>query len=137
MTGSPFELRWGILGAGFISSVFVKDLLLDPKTRNVTDVIHKVVAVGSRDVTKAQEFIDKHASASPETKAYGNYEEVVGDKNVNAVYIGTPHTHHYTCTALALRAGKHVLCEKPFTSNAAELKSLISIAKENNVFLME
>lgn len=75
-------------------------------------------------------------------------------QRVNAVYIGrayyawpnyfdtypmagTPHTHHYTCTALALRAGKHVLCEKPFTCNAAELKSLISIAKENNVFLME
>ncbi|KAH7335115.1 hypothetical protein B0J17DRAFT_63714 [Rhizoctonia solani] len=153
MASSPFELRWGILGAGHISSVFVKvhlgmllklkylmgiqDLLLDPKTRNVTDVIHKVVAVGSRDVAKAQEFIDKHASSNPETNAYGSYEDVVGDKNVNAVYIGTPHTHHYICTALALRAGKHVLCEKPFTSNAAELKSLISIAKENNVFLME
>lgn len=53
------------------------------------------------------------------------------------ITIGTPHTHHYTCTALALRAGKHVLCEKPFTSNAAELKSLIAMAKENNVFLME
>jgi predicted dehydrogenase len=51
--------------------------------------------------------------------------------------IGTPHTHHYTCTTLALRAGKHVLCEKPFTSNAAELKSLVAVAKENNVFLME
>ncbi|CUA73592.1 hypothetical protein RSOLAG22IIIB_10900 [Rhizoctonia solani] len=137
MADSVFELKWGVLGAGHISSVFVKDLLLDPKTRNVTDVIHKVVAVGSRDVAKAQEFIDKHAPSSPETKAYGSYEEVVGDKNANAVYIGTPHTHHYTCAALALRAGKHVLCEKPFTSNAAELKSLISIAKENNVFLME
>ncbi|CAE6473431.1 unnamed protein product [Rhizoctonia solani] len=134
---APFELRWGILGAGHISSVFVKDLLLDPKTRDVTDVIHKVAAVGSRDAAKAQEFIDKHASSNPDTKAYGSYEEVVGDKNVNAIYIGTPHTHHYSCTSLALRAGKHVLCEKPFTSNAAELKSLISIAKENNVFLME
>ncbi|ELU43711.1 dimeric dihydrodiol dehydrogenase [Rhizoctonia solani AG-1 IA] len=146
---APFELRWGILGAGHISSVFVKDLLLDPKTRDVTDVIHKVAAVGSRDAAKAQEFIDKHASSNPDTKAYGSYEEVVGDKvfsrcitkcvllDVTCLVIGTPHTHHYSCTSLALRAGKHVLCEKPFTSNAAELKSLISIAKENNVFLME
>ncbi|KAG9087936.1 hypothetical protein FRC06_002299 [Ceratobasidium sp. 370] len=139
---APFELKWGILGAGHISGVFVrltfpKDILLDPKTRDVTDVVHKVAAVGSRDVAKAQEFIDKNAPSRPDVKAYGSYEEVVADKNVDAVYVGTPHTHHYTCTALALRAGKHVLCEKPFTSNAAELKSLIAIAKENNVFLME
>ncbi|KAG9126278.1 hypothetical protein FRC07_004130 [Ceratobasidium sp. 392] len=134
---APFELKWGILGAGHISGVFVRDVLLDPKTRDVTDVIHKVIAVGSRDVAKAQEFIDKNAPSRPDVKAYGSYEEVVADKNVNAVYIGTPHTHHYTNTALALRAGKHVLCEKPFTSNAAELKSLIAFAKENNVFLME
>ena len=50
---------------------------------------------------------------------------------------GTPHTYHYDGTSLALKAGKHVLCEKPFTSNAAELRSLIALAKENNVFLME
>lgn len=137
MTNVPFELGWGILGAGHISSVFVKDLLLDPNTRGVADITHKVVAVGSRDSSKAQEFIDKHAPSHQDIKAYGSYDEVVKDKRVNAVYIGTPHTHHYTCTALALRAGKHVLCEKPFTCNAAELKSLISIAKENNVFLME
>ncbi|KAG8770487.1 hypothetical protein FRC12_004232 [Ceratobasidium sp. 428] len=134
---APFELKWGILGAGHISGVFVRDILLDPKTRDVTDVIHKFAAVGSRDVTKAQEFIDKNAPSHLDVKAYGSYEEVVADKNVDVVYVGTPHTHHYTSTALALRAGKHVLCEKPFTSNAAELKSLIAIAKENNVFLME
>ncbi|QRV74261.1 oxidoreductase family, NAD-binding rossmann fold protein [Ceratobasidium sp. AG-Ba] len=152
---SLFNLKWGILGAGHISGVFVRvslhtsspvtrvitdieqDILLDPKTRDVTDVLHHVAAVGSRDVAKAQEFIDKNAPSRPDIKAYGSYEEVVTDKNVDAVYIGTPHTHHYTCTALALRAKKHVLCEKPFTSNAAELKSLIEIAKENNVFLME
>ncbi|KAG8689423.1 hypothetical protein FRC09_012429 [Ceratobasidium sp. 395] len=104
---APFELKWGILGAGHISGVFVR------------------------------EFIDKNAPSYPDVKAYGSYEEVVADKNVDVVYVGTPHTHHYTSTALALRAGKHVLCEKPFTSNAAELKSLIAIAKENNVFLME
>lgn len=50
---------------------------------------------------------------------------------------GTPHTYHYTGTVLALNAGKHVLCEKPFTSNAAELRALITLAKEKNLFLME
>lgn len=51
--------------------------------------------------------------------------------------LGTPHTFHYTGAVLALTAGKHVLCEKPFTSNAAELHALIALAKEKNVFLME
>jgi len=133
----PFVLRWGILGCGKISSVFVKDLLLDPSTRGVSDVVHKVVAIGSRDVTKSKEWTDEHTGAGSGVKAYGTYEEVVADKDVDAVYIGTPHTFHYTGTALALRAGKHVLCEKPFTSNAAELRSLIVIAKEKGVFLME
>lgn len=51
--------------------------------------------------------------------------------------IGTPHTFHYSAAVLALNAGKHVLCEKPFTSNAAELRALIALAKEKDVFLME
>jgi predicted dehydrogenase len=50
---------------------------------------------------------------------------------------GTPHTHHYTSVVTALNAGKHVLCEKPFTANAAELKSLILLAREKGLFLME
>ncbi|KZS94486.1 NAD(P)-binding protein [Sistotremastrum niveocremeum HHB9708] len=130
-----FTLRWGIIGAGSISSSFVKDALLDPKTRNVTDVQHTIAAVASRDVKRAQEFIDKYCK--PSTVAYGSYEEIVADKNIDAVYIGTPHTHHYANARLALEAGKNVLCEKPFTSNAAELRSLIEIAKKHNVFLME
>jgi predicted dehydrogenase len=51
--------------------------------------------------------------------------------------LGTPHTLHYAAVVLALNASKPVLCEKPFTTNAAELKSLIALAKEKNVFLME
>lgn len=51
--------------------------------------------------------------------------------------IGTPHTHHYKCAKLALTKGKHVLCEKPVTVNAAELRDLIKLAKENKVFFME
>jgi predicted dehydrogenase len=50
---------------------------------------------------------------------------------------GTPHTYHYLNTRDALHAGKHVLCEKPFTSNAAELRALIKLAKEGKLFLME
>ncbi|KAG9036036.1 hypothetical protein FRB95_010036 [Tulasnella sp. JGI-2019a] len=140
MSSTPvFSLRWGILGAGKISSSFVKDVLLDPATRDVDDVCHKVSAIGSRDLNKAQKFIDGFVTgvARSDVKAYGNYEQVVTAEDVDAIYIGTPHTHHYDCTVLAFNAGKHVLLEKPATVNAAELRSLINIAKEKNVFFME
>lgn len=130
-------LRWGIISTGKIATVFVKDLLVDPKTRDVQDVVHKVVAVGSRSVEKAQEFIDTNTGGDKSIKAYGSYEEVYADKDVDAIYIGTPHTYHYTNAIDAIRAKKHVLCEKPVTCNVAELRALISAAKENGVFFME
>lgn len=59
------------------------------------------------------------------------------DQNVDAVYIGTPHTFHYENAKAALQAGKHVLCEKPFTFDLSELDELIALAKEKKLFLME
>ncbi|KAI0954077.1 hypothetical protein AcW1_006655 [Taiwanofungus camphoratus] len=132
----PFELRWGVISTGRIAMEFVKDCLVDPTTRGTTDVAHKVVAVGSRSVAKAQEFIDAYAPGKP-IRAYGSYEEVYTNKEVDAIYIGTPHTHHYENARDGLLAGKHVLCEKATTSNAAELRHLISLAKERNLFFME
>lgn len=94
----PFKLRWGIFGAGYISGQFVKDLILDPKTcvillhlgssrltgplgrRGVTDVVHEFTAIGSRNVAKAKEWIkEKTGRDDHPAKAYGSYEEVVGD----------------------------------------------------------
>ena len=122
-------------------------------SRDVHDVVHQVAAVGSRDVEKAKEFIKENLGGSTTTTPYGSYEGVVEDKvskglsflntvsdtiqNVDAVYIGTPHTHHYTCARLALSNGKHVLLEKPSTCNAAELRALIALAKEKGLFFME
>lgn len=92
-----FILRWGIVGAGRISSTFVSDLVLDPGTRDVTDVFHAVTAVGSRSIAKAEEFIGKFcpdgASAqkagllSLAPSAKGSYEEVYRDE----VIIGSPY----------------------------------------------
>ncbi|EJF64256.1 NAD(P)-binding protein [Dichomitus squalens] len=132
-----FELRWGIISTGRIAMEFVKDLLVDPASRDVTDVAHKVVAVGSRSTESAQKFIDAYINGDNNVKAYGSYAEVFADKNVDAVYIGTPHTLHYENAVEALNAGKHVLCEKATTSNAAETKSLIKLAKEKKLFFME
>jgi len=134
---TPLDFRWGIISTGKIATCFVKDLLVDPKSRGVDDVVHSVVAVGSRTVQKAQEFIDEVAGGTKNIKAYGTYEEVYADENVDAVYIGTPHTYHYTNALDAIKAGKNVLCEKPVTSNSAELRSLLAAAKEHNVFFME
>ncbi|KAJ7355601.1 hypothetical protein DFH08DRAFT_503820 [Mycena albidolilacea] len=130
-------LRWGIISTGKIATVFVKDLLIDPKTRDVHDVVHRVVAVGSRKVETAQEFIGENAGGDTNIKAYGTYEEVYADKDVDAIYIGTPHTYHYINALDAIRAKKHILCEKPVTSNVAELRALLAAAKENGVFFME
>jgi len=100
-------------------------------------VVHKVSAVGSRTTEKAQEFINKSIGGDKSIKAYGTYDEVYADKDVDAVYIGTPHTAHYTNALASIRAGKHTLCEKPVTFNKAELESLISESKKHNVFFME
>ncbi|KAG8893707.1 hypothetical protein FRB99_001790, partial [Tulasnella sp. 403] len=141
-----FHVTVGCVGCG---SDFLQDVLLDPKTRDVNDVQHKVTAVASRSVEKAREFIKDFIADEGgvgATKAYGSYEELVKDPNVDAVYIGqialvfierTPHSHHYDCAVLSLNAGKHVLLEKPATVNAAEFRSLTRLAKARDVFLME
>ncbi|KAH7890692.1 hypothetical protein F5I97DRAFT_1826759 [Phlebopus sp. FC_14] len=133
----PFVLRWGIISTGWIASCFAKDILVDPQTRGVADVIHKVTAVGSRNIQSASTFISTYANGDSSIKAYGSYAEVYADTNVDAIYIGTPHTYHYENALDAIKAKKHVLCEKPVTSNAAELRSLLAAAKENGVFFME
>ncbi|KAJ3787567.1 hypothetical protein GGU10DRAFT_348373 [Lentinula aff. detonsa] len=133
----PISLRWGIISTGGIASAFSQDLLVDPKTRNVDDVVHKVAAVGSRSVDKAQQFIDTSLGGDKSIKAYGSYTEVYKDADVDVIYVATPHTYHYENALDAIKAKKHVLCEKPVTSNRAELQSLLDAAKENGVFFME
>ncbi|KAF8661381.1 hypothetical protein AX16_001474 [Volvariella volvacea WC 439] len=137
MAAEPLVFRWGIVSTGGIATKFVKDLLVDPKTRGVDDIVHKVSAVGSRSVEKAQEFIDNVAGGDRSIKAYGTYDEVYADEEVDAVYIGTPHTYHYLNALDAIKARKHVLCEKPVTTNAAELRALLTAAKNHGVFFME
>ncbi|MDQ0495825.1 putative dehydrogenase [Paenibacillus brasilensis] len=62
-------------------------------------------------------------------RAYGSYKELVQDSEVDAIYVGTPHPFHTENVLTALRAGKAVLCEKPFTVNSKELEELISFAR--------
>lgn len=119
------NVKWGIIGAGNISTEFAAAI---NSLENVT-----LLAVASRDKVKADEFAKRFNIK----KAYGSYEELAKDPDVDVVYIGTPHTEHMNNSALCIKNGKSVLCEKPFTLNEKETKYLISLAKENNVFLME
>ncbi|KAJ5247311.1 hypothetical protein N7468_002294 [Penicillium chermesinum] len=132
-----FDLKWGILATGGIAETFTRDLLIAPEKRGTTDVTHTVTAVGSSSKkSSAESFIDRLQIPSPVT-AYGSYEEVVKDPAVQAVYIGSPHSHHYQHAMLALHAGKHVLCEKALTINAAQAKRLFELAKQKGLFFME
>ncbi|KAJ1021128.1 hypothetical protein NDA16_003914 [Ustilago loliicola] len=131
-----YELKWGILATGGIAEKFAKDLLIDPSTRNVSDVKHTVVAAASStSASRASEFLSSIGAG--QAKGYGSYEELVQDPEVQIIYVATPHSHHYSNTLLALNAGKHVCCEKPFTVNAAQTKHLVKVAKQKNLFLME
>lgn len=118
-------IKWGIAGPGWISSKFAKDLAYAEGA--------ELVAVGGRDLTKAQKF----AADYNVPKAYGSMEELARDPEVDIVYVGTLHPVHKDTMLTLLRGGKSVLCEKPFTMNAAEAEEAIACAKENGVFLME
>ncbi|MEZ4867890.1 MAG: Gfo/Idh/MocA family oxidoreductase [Caldilineaceae bacterium] len=118
-------VRWGILGTGIIAHEFAKGLQALPDAQ--------LLAVGSRTLTKAQEFAARfHAS-----QAYGSYRELVENAEVDVVYIATPHAYHREHCLLALQADKAVLCEKPFTLNAAEAQEVITLARQKELFCME
>ena len=111
--------------------------MIDPTTRNVTDIRHEVVAAASSSSkSRAQEFLNKVGAPSTAT-AHGSYLSLVTDPNVDIIYVATPHSHHYQHTRLCLENGKHVLVEKPFTVNFSQTQILFEIAKQKNLFIME
>jgi predicted dehydrogenase len=118
-------LRWGVIGAGGIAAVFAADLELSDSGR--------VVAVGSRDLARAEAFAERFGIPN----RHGSYEALVADREVDAVYVATPHPMHRADAELALLAGKPVLVEKPFTVNAAQARELVALARERELFLME
>ncbi|XP_022601786.1 trans-1,2-dihydrobenzene-1,2-diol dehydrogenase-like [Seriola dumerili] len=119
--------RWGICGAGRISHDFTVAL----KTLPTED--HQVVAVAARKLESAQEFARKHSIS----QAYGSYEELARDPNIDVVYIGVIHPFHLSTCLLFTNAKKNVLCEKPLAMNSREVQEILASAKKNDVFLME
>jgi predicted dehydrogenase len=118
-------IRWGIIGTGGIAAAFAGDLKL------LSDA--QLVAVGSR----SQESADKFGARFDIPRRYPTYQQLVEDPDVDAVYVSTPHPWHHPNALLAIRAGKAVLVEKPFTINAKEARELVSEARARGTFLME
>lgn len=118
-------INWAIMGAGNISSTFATALNGMDNT--------KLLAVASRDLDRGKKFADRFHIE----RAYGSYEDMVKDPDIDVIYIGTPHTEHKSNAELCINNGKSVLCEKPFTINSEETKYLIDLAHEKQVFLME
>jgi predicted dehydrogenase len=119
------KYNWAILGCGKIASKFAQDL-------NLLDRAIKYAAA-SRSLQKASDFAEDYGFEL----FYDSYEKLVGDPQVDIVYIATPHNLHKEHTLLALENGKAVLCEKAFGLNALEVRQMIQKAKTKNLFLME
>lgn len=119
------NIRWGIIGTGRIAVTFAEALAGCEEA--------ELYAVASRSEERAAAFAEKHGFS----KAYGSYEQLAADPEVDIVYIATPMSSHYDDTLLCLRRGKHVLCEKAAAINSRELDDMITLAGEKNLFFME
>jgi len=119
------NIKWGILGTGAASRLFVNGLM------DVEGA--EIFAVGSRDPHRGHDFAREFGIR----RTILDYEYFSRDDQIDAVYIGTPHSFHRDNTILFLRAGWHVLCEKPFAINAAQAEDMIAAAAENGRTLME
>ncbi|MGW7410691.1 Gfo/Idh/MocA family protein [Streptomyces sp. NPDC054833] len=119
------NVRWGILATGGIAAAFAADLvdLLDAE----------IVAVASRSLGPARAFAERFGIG----RAYGDWESLAADEDIDVVYVATPHSAHRAAAGLCLEAGHNVLCEKAFTLNAREAEELVALAKERGSFLME
>ena len=118
-------MKVGIIGAGNIAKTLTKTM------QQMKDV--EVYAISSRSKEKAEEFRREFSLF----KAYGSYEELVNDEEVEMVYIATPHSRHYEHMKLCIEHKKAVLCEKAFTFNSEEARGIAELAREKQVYVAE
>lgn len=118
-------MKIAILGAGSIARAMASTINKMEEAENY--------AVASRDYKKAAAFAEEFGFR----KAYGSYEEMLSDKEVELVYVATPHSHHYDHVKMCLMNGKHVLCEKAFAINAKQAEEMLTLAKAKKLLLTE
>jgi predicted dehydrogenase len=119
------SVRWGILATGGIAAAFTADLVDLPDA--------EVVAVASRREDSARAFAERFGIP----RAYGGWEALAQDADIDVVYVATPHSAHRAAAGLCLEAGRNVLCEKAFTLNARQAEELVALARGRGSFLME
>ena len=117
--------RWGVLGAGRIAAKFCEALCFVESS--------EVYAVASRDMENAKAYAEKYKA----TRCYSTYEELMDDKEVDIIYIATPHPFHFEHTMNCLRHNKPVLCEKPMSLSYRHTAEMLAFAEEKKLFLME
>ena len=120
-------IRWGIIGPGSIANNFADGLAQSQSGR--------LTAIASRDAARRKAFGDKYAV--PEASRHADYAALLADPQVDAIYVSTPHPWHAELSIAALRAGKHVLCEKPAGMNSAEVVAVTEVALQQGRFFME
>ena len=120
------RVRFGILGAARIAPMAMVRPAAEESGAQVT-------AVAAREIERARRFAAKHRIPT----AYGSYAQLLADPSIDAVYIAVPNGLHGRWTKAALDAGKHVLCEKPFTANAEEAASVAEAARRSGLVVME
>ena len=113
-------IKWGVLGTAYI---FERDTAEGMRQAENCELY----AIAGRSMEKAQAFKERYGFR----KAYGSYDELLADPEVEAVYVPMPNTLHKEWTIKALNAKKHVLCEKPMAPNAAEAAEMFAAAKAN------
>lgn len=118
-------IRWGIIGPGNIAGKFAKEVNIEGESR--------LVSVYGRN----KERVEKFANENKAERYYTDVEEFLNDEKLDVVYIATPHNNHMEYAVKCIRAGKHVLCEKPFSYNYKTGREVFELAEENGVFIME
>lgn len=118
-------LNVGIMGTGRIASVLAETMVQMPEVC--------LYGAASRSLEKAEDFAARFSIK----KAYGSYEELAADSEVQLIYIATPHSEHSRNARLCLEHGKHVLCEKSFAANYSQAKEMIDLAQEKNLMITE
>ena len=122
-------LKFAILGCGHIATKMAKAV----KALEKNGMGVECYAVASRSLDKAKKFADEYGFG----RAYGSYEELAKDANVNLIYIATPHSEHYNNILLCLEHGRNLLVEKAFTANALMASEVLALAEEKGVFMSE
>ena len=118
------QINWGIIGSGSIANAFSYSIQAATNS--------KLTSIFGRNPKKVDAFADKF-----HIDAHHQLDDFISSEEIDAIYVATPHSEHFFYALEAIKNGKHILCEKPFTMNAYESMILLDLANAKNIFLME